>query len=179
MLNSFANRLEELSGEYVAVSRENLSTTLSDMLREVSGQVAYQLPQSVQKLFINVDALNIAKWTASKSELKKQLANCKTGIVYADYLLNDTGTLVLLQPGQPSRLLTLLPEWLIVIVSEKNALPGLPALYQLIDADKDVPFFITGPSRTADIEKQLVLGVHGPKRLTAIVVRDDQAQTES
>lgn len=180
MIDVFVQHLEKLHGEVIRTDTSNLEAELKTLLADVSSPIAFQsdrLPdgselKTILSVYGSENVLNVATWEGERGQFKKQLAACSVAITLADYLLCDTGTAVLLEPNQKSRLLTLLPEWLILIVEEKNALADLPTLYQKVEGNTSQPFFVTGPSRTADIEKQLVLGVHGPKRLTVIIVND-------
>ena len=79
--------------------------------------------------------------------------------------------------GTPhERLLCYLPPVCIVLADTERLFEHLPAAWQEIApraADPELRgefVFITGPSRTADIEKILILGVHGPKRLIVLLV---------
>ena len=73
------------------------------------------------------------------------------------------------------RALSVLPPHHVVIVRKSQLLPDLTAAYELLAqkyAGSGYPSymgFITGPSRTGDIERILVLGAHGPKRLTVLL----------
>ena len=85
--------------------------------------------------------------------------------------LADTGSLLLAgAPGQPLSP-SLLPEIHIAVLSAEQILPTLPdalRLPQVTDAPASV--IITGPSRTADIEMTLTIGVHGPCELIVFLV---------
>jgi L-lactate dehydrogenase complex protein LldG len=71
------------------------------------------------------------------------------------------------------RLVSTLPPLHIALVSASAVLPGLPALIERVDPRESAYLaFITGPSRTADIERVLTIGVHGPARLIIILVDD-------
>ena len=64
-----------------------------------------------------------------------------------------------------------------MLATRAQLLPDLSAGYELIDAKygKAMPSFITlitGPSRTGDIERILVLGAHGPKKLTVVIIEE-------
>ena len=75
-------------------------------------------------------------------------------------------------PDRPNSL-TLLPPTNLIIINADRMWPDLAAAVSAIGAatftSKRVAL-ITGPSRTADIEKMIVLGVHGPKKLYALIV---------
>ena len=93
------------------------------------------------------------------------------GLTGADCAIAESGTLVL--PGDPDRPLTasLLPEIHLAILHSKDILPRLPeALKRQETAREPVTVLISGPSRTADIEMTLTIGVHGPKEVIVFCV---------
>jgi L-lactate dehydrogenase complex protein LldG len=98
------------------------------------------------------------------------------GLVAADYLLADTGTCVVANGTSQERLMCYLPPACIVVAKTDRLREHLPAAWREIAPRAADPalrgefVFITGPSRTADIEKILILGVHGPKRLIVLLV---------
>jgi L-lactate dehydrogenase complex protein LldG len=96
------------------------------------------------------------------------------GITTADFALADTGTLVVLaSPGQ-HRLDSLAPAVHIVLVRAADLVANLEDLFARLvtanafDASSAITF-IRGPSRTADIELTLSIGVHGPKKVHVIM----------
>jgi L-lactate dehydrogenase complex protein LldG len=95
---------------------------------------------------------------------KHDMALCDLGITEADYLLPETGTLVLRSSAEKPRAVSLLPRIHLAIVRPEMLRPDL---HQVFAEAKDSHYlvFITGPSRTADIELTVTLGVHGPKNL--------------
>lgn len=100
------------------------------------------------------------------------------GLSGVDYVLADTGTLVLLTRKGQARTISLLPPVHIAIVRPQQILSGLTDLFPLIRAESlaigtalsSAITFITGPSRTADIELTLVVGVHGPQQLHVLLL---------
>jgi L-lactate dehydrogenase complex protein LldG len=95
---------------------------------------------------------------------KNEIALCDLGITEADYLLPETGTLVLRSSSVQPRAVSLLPRIHLAIVHPEGLRPDM---HQVFAEAKDSHYllFITGPSRTADIELTVTLGVHGPKNL--------------
>jgi len=110
---------------------------------------------------------------ANRDELRDRCAVADVGITSADYALADSGTLVMIASPSEARVISLLPPEHIAIVPGDRILTGLEELFTLIPypaGRTSSMVLITGPSRTADIEQILVRGVHGPGRLTVVVV---------
>ncbi|MDR2172372.1 MAG: lactate utilization protein [Planctomycetaceae bacterium] len=106
-----------------------------------------------------------------------ELASCDFGIVAAEALLSDTGSGVFQADSRFERLAVYLPPISIIIAGRSKLEKNLPAAWQNLNAkiknQKTGEFVIvTGPSRTADIEKILILGVHGPRRILFMIYQD-------
>jgi L-lactate dehydrogenase complex protein LldG len=100
------------------------------------------------------------------------IADC--GITSADYGVAETGTLALLAaPGQ-GRAVSLLPPLHIAVLKATDIVQELAVLFDRVREERgSLPSaltFITGPSRTADIELVLTVGVHGPKELHLVLI---------
>jgi L-lactate dehydrogenase complex protein LldG len=90
------------------------------------------------------------------------LADCDLGITAADAALPETGTVLLrTTQGQPD-LLSLLPRVHLALIAPEAFQQDLHQAFALAKGDRHF-VLVTGCSRTADIEKVLILGVHGPK----------------
>jgi L-lactate dehydrogenase complex protein LldG len=106
----------------------------------------------------------------------KSMADLVAGVVPADCLLADTGSCLIACPTPQERIMCYLPPACIVVARAEQLVEHLPAAWQDIAtraADSNLRgefVIVTGPSRTADIEKILILGVHGPKRLIVLLV---------
>src|SRR5258708_7387782 len=100
---------------------------------------------------------------------------CDAGLTECESLVAQTGSVCVTNPSSGGRALSVLPPHHIVIASRDQVVPDLSAAYERL-AEKyagtypSFISFITGPSRTGDIERILVLGAHGPKRLTVLLV---------
>ena len=102
---------------------------------------------------------------------RERAANARVGISQMDWAIANTGTLV--QDAAPIelRLASTLPNIHIAIVDTSKILPDLPAIFARINPSyTNYLSMITGPSRTADIERVLTIGVHGPERLVIVFV---------
>jgi L-lactate dehydrogenase complex protein LldG len=96
------------------------------------------------------------------------------GITSADYGIAESGTVALLAAPGRGRAVSLLPPVHIAVLRSSDIVYELSELFERVDKERgDLPSaltFITGPSRTADIELVLTVGVHGPKYLYLILV---------
>jgi L-lactate dehydrogenase complex protein LldG len=86
------------------------------------------------------------------------------------YGLADTGSVVLAASPQEPRARSLLPEVHVSILREDRILPGLEELFAALGDDLPSALaIVTGPSRSADIEQTLAVGVHGPGEVHVVL----------
>jgi L-lactate dehydrogenase complex protein LldG len=105
------------------------------------------------------------------------LERADLGITACDALIAQTGSVLLTARSAGGRALSILPPHHLVIAKESQLIADLPAAFELLhntygDNFPSMMTLITGPSRTGDIERILVLGAHGPKALTIILIRE-------
>jgi len=109
-------------------------------------------------------------------ESRPSHGNDKLGISGAYCALAENGTLMLLSGENTHATTSLLPENHVAIVSASRIVPTMEDGWDLLRREhRGLPRqvnFVSGPSRTADIEMTLVLGAHGPFRVHVIIVRD-------
>lgn len=116
---------------------------------------------------------NVQAGFTDGERLRTACAEADIGITSADYVLADTGTLVMLSSPREARLISLLPPAHLAIFPRGRMLTGLDELFMLLPNPAEQTssmVLITGPSRTADIEQILVRGVHGPGEIYAVIV---------
>lgn len=100
-------------------------------------------------------------------------AEAKFGISFLAWALADTGTLAQDATPVERRLVSTLVQIHIAFVPTSGLLPDLSSLLKRVDPKKAAYLaLITGPSRTADIERVLTIGVHGPARLIILMADD-------
>lgn len=121
-----------------------------------------------------LDRARVAAVPGVRLDVTRELAaTAKVGITQVDLAVADTGTLVVTSAAIEQRLASTLPLLHIAIVPSRSVVPDLAAVLARVPAAQH-PYFtlITGPSRTADIERVLTIGVHGPERLIIVCVDD-------
>lgn len=105
-----------------------------------------------------------------QDDLRQGAATAAVGVTGANFAFAATGTVVLESTSEDIRLATTLPEHHVVLLDPAKiladdlaAVPHLRTFHQ--NSPRNYLAYITGPSRTADIERVLTIGVHGPKQL--------------
>jgi len=93
------------------------------------------------------------------------------GVSEALYGLADTGSVVLAASPEEPRGNSLLPDVHVTLLREDRILPGLDELFAALGADLPSALaIVTGPSRSADIEQKLAVGVHGPREVHVVLL---------
>ncbi|HXI24291.1 MAG TPA: lactate utilization protein [Pyrinomonadaceae bacterium] len=110
---------------------------------------------------------------------QSELFECDMGITATQWAIAETGTLVLESERERHRLASLVPPVHVAIIEAGRIRRTMSEILQLIKNSEvglsRTVTFITGPSRTSDIELTLAIGVHGPGELHVIVI-DEPAQ---
>jgi len=130
-------------------------------------------------VWANRDFLNDAEKQSLSSRLqglrfdvtRAVAAEAKVGISHMDWAIANTGTLVQDAAAVEQRLVSTLPVIHIAVLREHTIVADMPSVLRKIDPKRSGYLsMITGPSRTADIERVLTIGVHGPERVIIVVV---------
>ena len=168
-LGIFLERLHEYDAHVYESAAQSVAATASEVLRSRSiesivvpdGFPAEYLPEGI--LFLREPVLDLASLDASRNVL----TTCTVAIAH-------TGTIVLRHgAGEGARRLTLLPDYHLCIVREDQVVETVPEAFERLAECATAPLtFISGPSATADIEMTRIRGVHGPRFLDVILVRD-------
>lgn len=170
-----------IDGDLVARFRDralNLATTVDDAATPaaVPAMVAqylrnHQLPPAA----VCWPALSGLDWAGSGVTVAVRAARGDdlVGITGAYCAIAETGTLMLLSGAQTPATASLLPETHIAVVSRSRIVAGMEEAWALLRSEHgQLPRavnFVSGPSRTADIEQTVTLGAHGPYRVHLIL----------
>jgi L-lactate dehydrogenase complex protein LldG len=115
----------------------------------------------------------VRRASGAPEAVREACAAADAGITAAEYGLADTGALVVLAGSCEPRLVSLLPLIHIAVLQADRVLSGLEELFTILPdpgAVSSSMVLIAGPSRTADIEQILTLGVHGPREIRLVIV---------
>lgn len=169
----FSENLGKLNGQFYLCQtgeqfRDNFSNVctlekIQSIVLQPEGRLRDLLPEIPGVSFVLYD----------KPISSAQFANFDCGITVADYLVARTGSVILKSSSAGGRRLSVLPPVHIVIADKKQLVASLDSVFTENGeylSDSSFATIITGPSRTSDIEKQLVLGAHGPKSLIVFLL---------
>jgi L-lactate dehydrogenase complex protein LldG len=162
-------RLREYGAEVTEATPENLVAS-----------IAAQLAASGRRTFVAPEGL-AADWLVSGFDWKVDHGLTTAEIEQADGVISaascgvaDSGTIVLHHsPAEGRRVLTLLPDWHLCILRASQVVETLPEYFDRCAQPPGLVTWISGPSATADIEMTRIKGVHGPRFLHVILVRDE------
>ncbi len=167
----FLGRVQALNGKTRRVANSADARDYLNALLAGRAAVASNSPVLAQ---CGIPALaGVQSGFTEEATLRACCAAAAVGITSANYALADTGTLVMLSSPEEPRLISLLPPVHVAIVPAGRVLSGLDELLTSLPepaGQTSSMVFITGPSRTADIEQILVRGVHGPGELHIVVL---------
>lgn len=149
----------------------------SDLGDAIKGLVAEQdIRRAALWSTVGLNRLHLAEYLAAcgveivpSGADKHLLATCDLGVTEVDFALPETGTLALVSSAEKPRAVSLVPRVHLAILSPAALRPDLHQVFAEAKG-QDYLVFITGPSRTADIELTTTLGVHGPRGLYVWVI---------
>ncbi|MBV8671690.1 MAG: LUD domain-containing protein [Candidatus Eremiobacteraeota bacterium] len=173
----FALELTALSGTCALVADDlTCAAAVSDYLRGRNVQsVAVQSRPLAQEIGSRLSGFDV---TSAAAHHKTELEGFDCSLLQAESLLADTGSAIVIVDNASDRVLPYLPRTCVIVA-------GLSALHATMDlssvaciqqaAANHTPgeaLIVAGPSRTADIEKTLVLGAHGPQNLGVFIIQN-------
>ncbi|MCS6907405.1 MAG: LUD domain-containing protein [Anaerolineales bacterium] len=167
-VEQFESELTSLGGKFVPCSSTDVTVKVLSFLKEENISAV----QAWSQEFLPAGLLALLQESGIQVTSQPH-PDLLAGITSAECAIAESGTLVI--PGDLKRPLTtsLLPDIHLAILRKSDILPRLPeALHRQERLKTPVTVLISGPSRTADIEMSLTIGVHGPKRVIVFCLMD-------
>jgi L-lactate dehydrogenase complex protein LldG len=162
-------RLREYDAEVVESKPAKLPTVIAAQLT-ASGKRTFAAPEGLSAEWL----VKGFDWKVDRN-LSTAEIELAEGVVTASFCgVADSGTIVLHHsPAEGRRVLTLLPDWHLCILHASQVVETLPEYFDRCSKPPVLATTISGPSATADIEMTRIKGVHGPRFLHVILVRDE------
>jgi L-lactate dehydrogenase complex protein LldG len=168
---TFAQEFVKVAGKFVyCESDEDFLASLQSFIIEKEWPVLFCFDQELQE-FLKKGEIPFNSETSNITE-------AKLGITRCEFLIARLGTIMVSSRLSPGRKINVFPEIHLIVAYTSQLVPDLKHALQQVRKKyrNDYPSmisFITGPSRTADIEKTLVMGAHGPREVYVFLIEDN------
>jgi L-lactate utilization protein LutC len=193
LIPKFESELAKVSGTaYRAQNLQDLENHLKSILGPTDGGIVLSRNPLLGRLGLPTRlqawGRTVSIWSegaedsgaAPGTSFRERAFTASVGITGVDFVLAESGTLVLSSATEGAQLASLAPPVHVALYRREQVLGSLEEVLDQLPVprspDVSVPgravVFITGPSRTADIEQILIRGVHGPREVHVILVED-------
>jgi len=181
----FCSELEKLGGHTrIYPNRQTLQAGLSELLQELApSSIGVWGGDSLSEFRLSdiLAGFQVYEWNAEEEaqNVLERFASVEVGITGCDYAIADTGTVVLVSTPDKGRSVSLLPSIHVVLLRERQIHTRLGEVLANLEENRRrggaIPSsvnFISGPSRSSDIENDLSIGVHGPAAVFVLIWQD-------
>jgi L-lactate dehydrogenase complex protein LldG len=169
-------RLREYDAEVVECSPGELPDVITTQLA-ASGKLVFVTPPGTPVGWLVTAAWKITgfEFDIDHGQAIEEIDKAEGVLTAAFCAIADSGTIVLHHsPQEGRRVLSLLPDWHLCVLRASQVVQTLPEYFDRCQNPPALATYISGPSATADIEMTRIKGVHGPRFLNVILVRDDR-----
>lgn len=167
-LELMCERLREYDAKVVECAPRELAAAIAEELRQ-SGLHSFVIPEGLPRDWL-AEGFN---WKVDRDLATGEIEGVEGVMTAAFCGVVNSGTIVLHHSAREGRrILTLLPDWHLCILFASQVVETLPEYFSRCDQPPALVTWISGPSATADIEMTRIKGVHGPRFLVVILVRD-------
>ncbi|KUO64868.1 MAG: hypothetical protein APF84_18870 [Gracilibacter sp. BRH_c7a] len=174
LYEKFKEKFEGVNGECHRVSTmESLADLMSDILTQKGVKTLSIFESPLSQASNLKEKLSGAGFEVHTDDLLSSTAHDDAGITEVKWGIAELGTLVQIAPEVDNRLCSTLVPIHIALLKTSSVLPELDDMLETIHSLPQIPGFVgfmSGPSRSSDIERILEIGVHGPEQVIAILV---------
>jgi L-lactate dehydrogenase complex protein LldG len=171
LVENFRENLNAIGGNVVLVN--NLNKAAAEIEKIIENSKAKRIAFSDGELVGQTKKLLKSDCEIIYKASAAELFDCDVGITDAQLAISETGTLVLESEKEFNRLSSLVPPIHICLLKTAKIRRTLGETLETLEKDLSRTItFITGPSRTSDIELTLAIGVHGPAELYVILISE-------
>lgn len=154
-LSQFKSVLESIGGELIEM----------DSLAEINTLIA---SRNYKEIFSGISGIT---GNRLQEQHPQALEDIQLAVITGEFGVAENGAIWLTQSNLPDRALPFITAHLMLVIDKDNLVHNMHEAYDRIaNQSYELGAFIAGPSKTADIEQSLVLGAHGAKSLTVIVL---------
>ena len=149
---TFSTMLESVGGKALVIDKKDLDKTIKDLYPDE------------KQIASNVDFCTIGNFDANSQDDVHTLKDIDLAVVKGNFAVAENGAIWMKDQNNRHRALYFIAQNIVIVIEEKEILNNMHEAYQKLNFDNSgYGAFISGPSKTADIEQSLVIGAHGPK----------------
>jgi len=169
--------------DFEPMTFDDLSKQLGEMVQVAGGQLVVlsdkkdvaaklkELYPDVSRVVCNVLDCNLSGDDGSGAERPHEFDSVELAVIQGEFAVAENGAVWVKNPSNRHRALYFLAENIALVVDKTQIVPTMHQAYKRIHFDEPgYGVFISGPSKTADIEQSLVIGAHGPKSGIVLLV---------
>ena len=157
---TFSTMIESVGGKALLIEKDKLDETIKALYPE-ENQIAS-----------NVEFCSLGNFDANSCDDAHDLKDIDLAIVKGNFAVAENGAIWMKNENNRHRALYFIAQNIVIVIDEKEILNNMHEAYEKISfEDKGYGVFISGPSKTADIEQSLVIGAHGPKSGYVIFIK--------
>ncbi|WP_163539270.1 lactate utilization protein C [Gracilibacillus sp. YIM 98692] len=185
LIKVLKDQCKHIHTDFYHTDEQHLDETLNEIFEEYGVRsIVYTCDSRFQDHKVDTSlkqsGLDTWEWDDNEKEASIQFSEkADVGITFSDITLAESGTVVLFNGQGKGRSVSLLPQNYIAIIPKstivKRMTQATEKIHKQVENGEDISScinFITGPSNSADIEMNLIVGVHGPIRAAYVVVDD-------
>ncbi len=149
---TFSTMIESVGGKALVIEKSDLDKTIKELY------------PNEKQIASNVEFCTIGNFDANKQEDVHSLKDIDLAVVKGNFAIAENGAIWMKDEENRHRALYFIAQNIVIVIDEKNILNNMHEAYQKLNFENNgYGVFISGPSKTADIEQSLVIGAHGPK----------------
>jgi L-lactate dehydrogenase complex protein LldG len=161
-------RLREYEAEVTECAPDEIAQSLARVI-EASGCRVLVAPGGLLPSWL----VPVCEWRIDRGLTHDEIEHVDGVVTGATYAIAESGTIVLHHTAaEGRRVLSLLPDWHLCVLRASQVVETLPEYFHHCPEPPLLATFVSGPSATADIEMTRIKGVHGPRFLNVLMVRD-------
>ena len=149
---TFSTMIESVGGKALLINKSDLDKTIKELYPDE------------KQIASNVEFCNVGNFNANEQEDVHTLKDIDLAVVKGNFAVAENGAIWMKDEENRHRALYFIAQNIVIVIDEKDILNNMHEAYQKLNFDNSgYGVFISGPSKTADIEQSLVIGAHGPK----------------
>jgi len=157
---TFSTMLESVGGKALVIEKEDLDKTIKELYPD-------------EKIIAsNVDCCSLGNFDSNSQDDTHNLKDIDLAIVKGNFAVAENGAIWMKDESNRHRSLYFIAQNIVIVINENEIVNNMHEAYEKLSFEKaGFGVFISGPSKTADIEQSLVIGAHGPKSGYVIFIK--------